>query len=196
MALPRTRGNTHARRKLRSDHALDTRLDVDHRADASFDAVVIEMGQEIQERNAEILAALKRGRTQRDVGDQFGLDATTISHIAIRHGLRRKSRITDDEARSIISQYKSGAPLSVIQCSRDASTVLDVVKKFGIYGGRAQPSNAWKPEDDGTLKSLWGLFPTRVIAEYLGTTKNAVIGRAHRLRLPHYKALRRLPDAS
>lgn len=154
------------------------------------------MGQEIQERNAEILAELKRGRTRRDVGELFGLNAATISLIARKNGLRCYSRVTNEEANDICRQYKSGIPLSSIQSDRDATTILDVVKKCGLYEKKAPPCNSWKIEDDAALKSLWGLFPTRIIAEHLGTTKNAVIGRAHRLRLPHYKALRKLPNAA
>lgn len=44
---------------------------------------------------------------------------------------------------------------------------------------------AWRPEEDARLRALWadGLS-TNAIAAALGRSKNSVIGRAHRLKLP------------
>jgi GcrA cell cycle regulator len=43
----------------------------------------------------------------------------------------------------------------------------------------------WGKADDARLTELWGTMPAKQIAEIIGNaTKNAVIGRAHRLHLP------------
>jgi hypothetical protein len=77
MALPRTRGNTHARRKLRSDHALDTRLDVDHRADASIDAVVIDMTK-----SAQIMELYAQGLSTREIAEKVGCKIEYVRVVA------------------------------------------------------------------------------------------------------------------
>lgn len=46
----------------------------------------------------------------------------------------------------------------------------------------------WTPEEDTRLTGLWNQanpqVPTAEIGRLMGKTKNAVIGRAHRLNLP------------
>lgn len=41
----------------------------------------------------------------------------------------------------------------------------------------------WTTEQDDTLRALWGKFRTTTIAGEIGCSKNAVIGRAHRIGL-------------
>jgi len=58
-------------------------------------------------------------------------------------------------------------------------------------------SHGWAEERDNLLIILWGLMPARLIGERLGVTKNAVIGRAHRLKLPKVIEIRKaLRDAA
>lgn len=45
----------------------------------------------------------------------------------------------------------------------------------------------WTAERDKRLRSMWGKVSTTEIAGELGTTKNAVIGRANRIGLPRLK---------
>ena len=42
----------------------------------------------------------------------------------------------------------------------------------------------WSEERVNYLKESWGKLPSPKIAEHLGTTPNAVIGKANRLGLP------------
>ena len=46
----------------------------------------------------------------------------------------------------------------------------------------------WSEEKDAVLKAHWGRIRPREIGKMLGTTKNAVIGRAHRIGMPHTTA--------
>lgn len=45
----------------------------------------------------------------------------------------------------------------------------------------------WSREDIATLRKHWGTLTPREIAAMIGVTRNAVIGKAHRLKLPPYK---------
>lgn len=57
--------------------------------------------------------------------------------------------------------------------------------------------HGWNEERDNLLIILWGLMPARLIGERLGVSKNAIIGRAHRLKLPKVIEIRRaLKDAA
>jgi hypothetical protein len=46
-----------------------------------------------------------------------------------------------------------------------------------------QPESQWTPERDAELAGKWMKLPARVIAEQMGTTKNAIVGRARRINL-------------
>jgi hypothetical protein len=57
--------------------------------------------------------------------------------------------------------------------------------------------HGWNEERDNLLIIFWGLMPARLIGERLGITKNAVIGRAHRLKLPPVSEIKKaLRDAA
>jgi hypothetical protein len=47
-----------------------------------------------------------------------------------------------------------------------------------LIGGRG-----WTELEDNHLEKWWGHVSTRVLAESIGRTRNAIIGRAHRLEL-------------
>lgn len=52
----------------------------------------------------------------------------------------------------------------------------------------------WSEESSKRLKELWPAYPVRDIAEMMGVSKNAVIGRAHRLSLPN-KSAEKIPGS-
>jgi GcrA cell cycle regulator len=55
----------------------------------------------------------------------------------------------------------------------------------------------WTEKRDNYLIIFWGMISAREIGERLGVTKNAVIGRAHRLKLPKVVDIKRaLKDAA
>lgn len=57
-------------------------------------------------------------------------------------------------------------------------------------------ASPWTPERIAELKRLWALdTPTKLIARKLGTSANAVIGKADRLGLPTHKAAPQRPPA-
>jgi hypothetical protein len=76
---------------------------------------------------------------------------------------------------------------------------------FSLKGGRQEKKedfspyerapmtvgNPWTPEEDDVLAALWcsGVAATKIVDNFPGRTKNAIIGRVHRLKLE-----RSLPD--
>lgn len=56
-------------------------------------------------------------------------------------------------------------------------------------------STPWTPAKVSDLKRLYGTMPTRALAELIGISRNAVIGKAYRLGLstPKPKEVQRMP---
>lgn len=59
------------------------------------------------------------------------------------------------------------------------------VRQIGISNGAKPPnSNRWTPGEIAVLKNLWWCKTASELADILGKTRNAVIGKVHRIGLP------------
>lgn len=146
---------------------------------------------ETAQRNSEIIAAVMRGETQREIAPRYGLCGSAVGYIARRQGVNSRRLLTSDEIASIVAQYKRGTPIAHIESNRSRFAVARVVVRAGLHKP-SRKSPAWTAKADAALTRMWGKHRCAAIAAILGTTKNAVIGRAYRLGLPN---LQRSADA-
>lgn len=92
---------------------------------------------------------------------------------------------------AILADYYAGMPMKGITAKHGCEACLParLAKRHGgNVRGKVQPHlprGNWTRERDDKLKTLWNCgYTGRQIGVQLGISKNAVIGRAHRLGLP------------
>lgn len=145
------------------------------------------------DRNTAIVAALhsKGRKTFKDIGDKFGLTGERIRQIAAANGVlldRRFARTADPvKLQKAISLFLRGMPIChcADECGFDRAQFRYHLILNGWYEPDTRPETSWTKDNDALLKKRYGKYPGAVaeLAEELGTTRNSVIGRAHRLGL-------------
>lgn len=126
------------------------------------------------ERNRAIAAEVQACTdTLQAIAGRYGLTRERVRQIGVAHGIRRGhvNQVTDEELADLKSQYDRGVRLAHIDSHRSPRT----------------KAPDWSAAQDNALKAMWGRKRCADIARVLGTTKNAVIGRANRLGLPRLK---------
>ena len=63
------------------------------------------------------------------------------------------------------------------------TTITTKAKELGLVSHLTPSGSLFTPEMDARLTELWGMKRAKEIGEELGKTRNAIIGRAHRLGL-------------
>lgn len=155
------------------------------------------MPREPSQRDLEILSAIQAGETHASIGRRFNLSRERIGQIAAANGMRgRRTTISDEEIEGYVAQYRRGVPFAHMSCERSGSSISAALDRRGIHRRKGLRAPEWSASDTDILRGLWGKLSCAEIAKVVGTTKNAVIGRAHRLGIPKVKnASRELVDA-
>jgi hypothetical protein len=143
--------------------------------------------EQLSQRDADIIAAIEAGELFAVIGERVGLTKHGVKWVATKYGVTsplRKIPVTGAERAAILRQFDAGVPMARIKSKRRSNTVREVL----IRAGRRKPtppSDFWKERGRvATLKRLWGKVSCDDLAARIGTTKNAVIGKAARLGLP------------
>ena len=100
----------------------------------------------------------------------------------------------------IVAAIGRNVPRGVIAARHDlsATRVQQIAKEGGVALRRSPrrfASTNWPRADVATLKRMWGKERIARIAQRLGRTRNAVIGKARRLGLARLAPARRGPHA-
>lgn len=147
------------------------------------------MPRELSLRDQDILAAVKAGVSYASVGKIFGISRSRVHQIAAEYGVQSKNRrpLSDQEMAEYVALYHRGIPFNHMSTVRRGSTIATALVRQGIHTRECASERAWTAGDTDVLKKCWGKLSCAEIARKIGTTKNAVIGRAHRLNLPSLK---------
>lgn len=146
------------------------------------------------DRNTAIVAAVAKGdKTFKEIGDKYGLTKERIRQIAVKGGLTsrkhpRFEQVVDPKVlQRALDLYARGMPVSHIaeavgvnRCNFDGYLI-----RHGLRWRVSTGIVTWTRDKDALLKERYGKYPGAVaeIAKKLKTTRNSVIGRAHRLGL-------------
>ena len=139
--------------------------------------------EHFQTRNLQIVSAIENGATLQSIADEYGITRERVRQIGIKHGVKSSRRLTPEELNSITQQYEAGLRIAHIETPRSRHAVTQHLCRLGLHECAPQAPE-WTKEQTRILKKMWGKTTCAVIAEAIGTTRNAVIGRAHRLGLP------------
>ena len=98
------------------------------------------------------------------------------------------ANLSPEKLAAILADYYAGMPMAelVARHGCDKGTPARAARRMGGQVRETwRPLGEWTPERDDRLRDLWdsGISGSQIGVQ-LGTTKNAVIGRAHRLGLP------------
>lgn len=133
-------------------------------------------------RDRDIADAIERGESLASIGRRYGISRQRVRQIGLKLGARFGYRMSEDEAAQIVAQYRRGVRPAHIETHRSQRTVCDVLIRAGVY--RPNPgASLWTPREDEILAREWGKKSSREIGALIGKSRNAVIGRAYRLRL-------------
>ena len=97
------------------------------------------------------------------------------------------ANLSPEKLAAILADYYAGMPMAELVAKHgcDKGTPARMARRMGGQVRKTHhPHGDWTPERDDRLRTLWdsGLSGSK-IGVRLGATKNAVIGRAHRLKL-------------
>ena len=144
------------------------------------------------DRNAAIVAAVAKGdKTFKEIGDKYGLTGERVRQIAVANGVRLERRFarTADPVKlqKAISLFLRGMPIChcADECGFDRAQFRNYLIRNALFEPNPNRDVDWTRDKDALLKKRFGKYPGAVaeLAEELGTTRNSVIGRAHRLGL-------------
>lgn len=136
-------------------------------------------------RDAEIVQAYVGGETQRSISARHGVSRSRVYQIISKASLGSPRRpLTEADEAEIVALFDAGHAVARIEVKvgRCTGTINEVLARHGR--DRARRSDvAWSGEDDALLLDLYGRpgHSASTIAARLGRTRNAVIGRRHRI---------------
>jgi hypothetical protein len=148
-------------------------------------------------RNKMIVADVQDGKSYGQVAKSHNISRERVRQICARHGVLSQHAVplptSEEEVVEIVSQFYRGRPIAHIDTRRSLYTTRKILVRTGVLQPAPQAPR-WDIQRDRMLRELWGSQSCTQIATQLGTTKSAVIGRAHRLGLQRLK--KGLPNAS
>ena len=139
------------------------------------------------ERDATIIemAAKRSDLTYGEIANAFGMSATRVQQIAVRAGVVRgpDRRIREDEKAAIRSLHARGMP--IVHIAQEIGRSALAVRQHLVAMGLHRPENRdtpWSAVEVELVRSQYGKFSARILAQQLGRTRDEVIGKAYRLR--------------
>ncbi len=145
-----------------------------------------------QERNAAIADAVRAGTILQEIAARHGLSTERARQIAKEAGVTSvRGRTQEDTVQAAIALFKRGMPLTHAAEAVGIAprTLSRRLVAMGLYTVEKPQHFVWDAHSDEILRRFYNSYPgaVRALAEKLGTTRNSIIGRAHRLGLQRPK---------
>jgi hypothetical protein len=148
-----------------------------------------------EQRNKEIVQAIKNGSTLGQAGHLYGISSERVRQIALNAGVisnKGWSKPTLAQIEEAIALVQRGMPIQ--HAAEAIGTTWTTVRRHLMLRGLYTPTRPadrirWGEKEDTILRKHYNSFAgaAHMIADMLGTTRNSVIGRANRLGLQRPK---------
>jgi DNA-binding MarR family transcriptional regulator len=142
-------------------------------------------------RNQEMAALFQAGVTTAALAKRYKISRACVDKILLRLKAKQAkeySFLTQDEKKEIIRLWDKGVRKAA-QIARKVGRCDNTVAKVLIEAGRREKRDPlerrdpWEKDAEEKLKQLYDDHSARQIASIIGCTRNAVIGKAHRMGL-------------
>lgn len=137
------------------------------------------------ERNQEIIRAVQSGEILAKIGERYGVTRQRISQISMKAGICRgwhRTVTVPEKWTEVLAQYHAGVPAHSIDVGCSPKSVYQALVREGIHK-QGVPSAQRSSADKDFVRKHYHSRSVAEIAAHLGTTRNAVVGLAHRMGL-------------
>lgn len=143
---------------------------------------------EVELRRAYVLECVRANMPTSEIAKAINRSEAYVRTICWRSGQRisRRSSLTDTQMRRITDLVARGMPITHIAetLALSAATVRKFALSQRLIQSQQRGPSPWNDQTDALLRRLYGPRGNAIkLARILKTTKNAVVGRAHRLGL-------------